>query len=416
MPTTPTSSQRVTIQAHDGGRLPAYLALPPGGRGPGIVLMQEIFGVNGYMRGVADWYAARGFAVVCPDLFWRQEPGVELTDRTEQEWQRAIGYMKGMDERLAIEDCAAAMVFLKTHSACTGVVGGVGFCMGGRLAYLLAARQRPDCCVGYYGVGIERSLGESKEIAVPLMLHMAGKDAHCPPAAQAAIREQIGSNPQVTIHHYQDLDHAFARPGGRNFDAAAAELADLRSLEFLIRHLAAAGTDLARLWEEHISCEFDSRDTERTLSTMVPDAYVNHIPVMTGGMGHAQLREFYSKRFIPRMPPDTQMTAISRTIGSDQLVDEMVFSFTHTVEMDWMLPGIAPTGSSVRVPLVVIVRFREGKLAHEHIYWDQACVLAQIGLIPGEGLPVAGRESAEKALEPGRPFNQLMERPGGRRG
>jgi len=143
---------------------------------------------------------------------------------------------------------------------------------------------------------------------------------------------------------------------------------------------------------------------------MVEDAYVNHIPVLTGGVGRDQLREFYSKRFIPQMPPDTQMTPVSRTIGEDQLVDEMVFKFTHTIRMDWILPGVAPTGKRVEVPLVAIVRFRDGKLAHEHIYWDQASVLVQIGLIDPAKLPVAGVESACKVLNPALPANALMRR------
>jgi len=167
---------------------------------------------------------------------------------------------------------------------------------------------------------------------------------------------------------------------------------------------------LQQLWEEHVRHEFTTHNTEDTLATMVEDAYVNHIPVLTGGVGKDELREFYSKRFIPQMPPDTEMTPISRTIGSDQLVDEMVFKFTHTIPMDWMLPGIAPTGKRVEVPLVAIVRFREGKLAHEHIYWDQASVLVQLGLLDAGTLPVAGVESARKALDPSLPSNALMDR------
>jgi len=167
---------------------------------------------------------------------------------------------------------------------------------------------------------------------------------------------------------------------------------------------------LQQLWEEHVRHEFATHNTEDTLATMVEDAYVNHIPVLTGGVGKDELREFYSKRFIPQMPPDTEMTPISRTIGNDQLVDEMVFKFTHTIPMDWMLPGIPPTGKRVEVPLVAIVRFREGKLAHEHIYWDQASVLVQLGLLDAGTLPVAGVESARKALDPSLPSNALMRR------
>jgi carboxymethylenebutenolidase len=171
-----------------------------------------------------------------------------------------------------------------------------------------------------------------------------------------------------------------------------------------------AKVDLVALWEEHIRHEFDTKSTDDTLATMVPDAYVDHVPVLTGGSGHAELREFYSTHFIPRMPPDLEMTPVSRTVGSDQLVDEMVIKFTHSIEMDWMLPGIAPTGQRVEVALVVIVGFRDGKLAHEHIYWDQASVLAQLGLLDPAHLPIGGAHSARKVLDPTIPANALIRR------
>ena len=156
--------------------------------------------------------------------------------------------------------------------------------------------------------------------------------------------------------------------------------------------------NLIQLWDEHTKHEFATRDTEATLATMVDDAYVNHIPVMTGGYGKDALRQFYSRDFIPTMPPDTTLTPISRTVGEDQIVDEMIFSFTHTQEMPWMLPGIPPTNRRVEVPLVAIVHFRGDKLAHEHIYWDQASVLKQIGLLGDEKLPIFGAETARKIL------------------
>jgi len=167
---------------------------------------------------------------------------------------------------------------------------------------------------------------------------------------------------------------------------------------------------LGKLWEEHLAGEFTTKDTEATLKTMVPDAYVNHIPVLTGGVGHEELREFYSKHFIPKMPPDTKIVPVSRTIGEERLVDEMIFQFTHTMEMDWMLPGIAPTGKRVECPLVVIVHFRDGKLANEHIYWDQASVLVQLGLMDAAKLPVAGVETARKLADPSLAANRLIER------
>jgi carboxymethylenebutenolidase len=401
-----------TIKSSDGGEFDGYLALPASGYGPGIVVLQEIYGVNGQMRGVADWYAAHGFVALVPDLFWRIERGVELS---ENDRNKAFELYQKIDEDKAVEDSAAAVESLRRDSACNGRVGAVGFCMGGNLAYLLSTRFKPDCAVGYYGVSIEKSLDEADNLSGPLMLHIAQDDQFCPPEAQAQIHAVLDGNPLVTIHDYAGVGHAFGRPSGEHYNAAAAELANLRSLEFFVNHLAGAGAasaqqTLSNRWDDHVKYEFATRNTEDTLETMVPDSYVNHVPVMTGGVGHAELREFYSKRFIPQMPADTAMTPVSRTIGVDRIVDEMVFEFTHSSKMDWMLPGLEPTGKHVKVALVVIVHFRNGKLAHEHIYWDQASVLAQLGLIDTQKLPVAGVESAAKVLNPKLPSNELMNR------
>ncbi len=173
-------------------------------------------------------------------------------------------------------------------------------------------------------------------------------------------------------------------------------------------NLTPAQQVLQDFWEAHLQSEFATHNTEDALATMVEDAYVNDIPVMTGGVGKPAVREFYAKHFIPQIPPDTEMIPISRTIGTDQLVDEMVFKFTHTLQMDWMLPGIAPTGKRVEVPLVAIIRFRDGKVAHEHIYWDQASVLVQLGLLDPGTLPVVGIDSARKLLDPNLPSNTLI--------
>jgi carboxymethylenebutenolidase len=392
------------IKSFDGGEFDAYLALPASGYGPGIVVLQEIYGINRFLRDVADWYAAHGFVALVPDLFWRIQPGVELTDKGD-DWNKAIELYQKIDEAKAVEDSAATMEFLRMHTSCSGRVGAVGFCMGGNLAYLLSVRFKPDCAVGYYGVSIEKSLDEAKNLSNPLMLHIGGQDKFCPPEAQAEIHAALAANPHVTIHDYPEMGHAFARVGGEHYDAAAAELANLRTLEFFVSHLAGAGCAsaqqvLSQRWDDHVKYEFATRNTDDTLETMVVDSYVNHVPVMTGGVGHEELREFYSKHFIPQMPPDTAMTPVSRTIGVDRIVDEMVFEFTHTSKMDWMLPGVEPTGKHVKVALVVIVHFRDGKLAHEHIYWDQASVLVQLGLIDAGKLPVTGVESAEKVLNP----------------
>ncbi len=170
-----------------------------------------------------------------------------------------------------------------------------------------------------------------------------------------------------------------------------------------------ADYDLVTLWEAHCRCEFETRDVDATMATMVAEPYVNHIPTMTGGVGHDELKRFYKYHFIGVNPPDFRLTSISRTIGADRIVDEFVVHFTHTTEIDWMLPGVAPTGREVNVPTVAIVQFEGDKLVHEHIYWDQASVLVQIGKLDPSGLPIAGGEAAHKAMDKKSPSNTLMQ-------
>jgi carboxymethylenebutenolidase len=178
----------------------------------------------------------------------------------------------------------------------------------------------------------------------------------------------------------------------------------------LLRQALGPDYDLEALWERHLALEFATRDADATMRTMVASPYVNHVPVMTGGTGFDDLRRFYRHHFISQMPKDTHMIPVSRTVGADRVVDEMIFCFTHDQEIDWMLPGIKPTGRKVEVPLIAIVNFRGYKLYHEHIYWDQASVLVQLGLLDPKGLPVAGRETAAKVLDETKPSNTLMTR------
>jgi carboxymethylenebutenolidase len=162
--------------------------------------------------------------------------------------------------------------------------------------------------------------------------------------------------------------------------------------------LTSSQQEMVDLWDEHVKQEFVTHNVEATLETMVENPYVITIPVPNGGVGNDGVREYYSKHFIPQIPSDTEMTPISRTVGSDRIVDEVVLKFTHTIEMDWLLPGIPPTGKRVELPVVAVIHFKEGKIAHEHIYWDQASVLVQAGLIDVGTLPVAGVESAQQLL------------------
>jgi carboxymethylenebutenolidase len=153
------------------------------------------------------------------------------------------------------------------------------------------------------------------------------------------------------------------------------------------------------LWDEHTCCEFELKDSDATMATMTDNPYMHNIPTMVCGNGADEVKHFYKTSFIFNLPEDTETVLISRTVDAHQLVDEIIFKFTHTVEMPWMLPGVAPTGKRVEVPLVVILGVKDGKVAHEHIHWDQASVLAQVGLIDPTNLPIAGIASAKKMEE-----------------
>jgi carboxymethylenebutenolidase len=228
---------KVTIHAADGGGFEAYLATPNGGKGPGIVVIQEIFGVNALMRAIADGLAQQGYVALCPDIFWRIEPGIQLTDQSEAEWKRAFELFQAFNVDKGVDDLKAALAALRQHPACTGNVGSIGYCLGGKLAYLMAARSDVDCSVGYYGVGIQDLLDEAKGIKKPLLLHIAGKDQFVPPPAQEKIEAGLKGNARVTLYSYPGADHAFARVGGAHYDKTAADLANNRSTEFFRRYL-----------------------------------------------------------------------------------------------------------------------------------------------------------------------------------
>jgi carboxymethylenebutenolidase len=229
----------ITIKTPKGDSFTGYLAKPKtaGAPVPGVILIQEIFGVNANMRDLANKMADLGYLALCPDLFWRQEPGVQLTDKTEAHWARAFELYKGFNEASGVADLSAAVDHLRQLPECSGKVGSMGYCLGGKLAYLMATRGDPDCNVGYYGVGIETALNEAAAITKPLMLHIATADKFVPPEAQTAIQDLLATVPLATVHRYDGCDHAFARVGGEHYDAAAAKLADDRTAAFLRQHL-----------------------------------------------------------------------------------------------------------------------------------------------------------------------------------
>jgi carboxymethylenebutenolidase len=396
----------IPVTAGDGGTFRAYLAKPAKGSGPGILLCQEIFGVNQHMRDVADLYAEEGYVVLAPDLFWRIEPGIELGN-SDADMQKALGCYQKFDLDKAVEDIAQSVKRLRGLPECKGKVGVLGFCLGGRLAFLAAARAGVDCAVSYYGAGIDANLGEAKKINIPLAFHFAGEDRHLPPAAVEKIRAAFADRPDVEIHLYPGAQHGFNNSGRAAFNKPAAMMAHSRSVA-LFRRVMGPHYDLSALWDKHCEYEFGLRDVPKTMSTMVGEPYVNHIPTMTGGVGYKQLSYFYQHHFVDSNPADTKLIPISRTIGADRVVDEMLFCFTHDREIDWMLPGVKPTGKYVEVPLIAIINFRGDKLYNEHIYWDQASVLVQVGLLDSKLLPVAGIDQTKKLIDPNLPSNKMM--------
>jgi len=225
------------ISARDGGAFNAFVVMPHVTPAPAIIVIQEIFGVNHVMRDLCQLYAARGYIAICPDLFWRQEPGIQITDKTDAEWARAFELYKGFDEALGVADLQSTLDAIRRHPDCNGKVGSVGYCLGGKLAYLMATRTNADCNVSFYGVAIDAALDEMSQISKPLLMHIAEKDQFVSSEAQDQIRSAAGQNSNVEAHTYAGMDHAFARVGGAHFDKANADLANNRTDDFFSAYL-----------------------------------------------------------------------------------------------------------------------------------------------------------------------------------
>jgi carboxymethylenebutenolidase len=229
-------TDRLSIATEDGA-FSAYVARPAAAQAPAIVVIQEIFGVNAVMRGICDDLAAQGYIAICPDLFWRIEPGVDITDQSDAEWKRAFELFNAFDVDAGVNDIAATIGRIRGEHGCDGRVGAVGFCLGGLLAFLTATRTDVDASVGYYGVGIERYTAEAEKLASPVLLHIAEQDQFVPKEAQELIITALKNHPEVAIHSYPDRDHAFARKGGAHFDALDAAIAEGRTLDFFKKQL-----------------------------------------------------------------------------------------------------------------------------------------------------------------------------------
>jgi carboxymethylenebutenolidase len=232
------SGKNITVKTKDGSFM-GYLAAPASGKGPGVVVIQEIFGINPWIREVTDWYDSQGYVALAPDLFWRMKPGVQLDPTIEAQLQEGFGYYQKFNVDKGVEDIQASIDTLRKMDGCTGKVGNLGFCLGGLLSYLTAARTDTNACASYYGGGINTKLNEMEKIKAPTVLHLAGNDSYIPAEAIAAISASAKSNPRISVHVYPGMPHAFCRAHDPNhFNAEACSRAHGRTLELFKSALA----------------------------------------------------------------------------------------------------------------------------------------------------------------------------------
>ena len=235
------ASNRITVDLPSGDHMSAYLARPDGPSSDmGIVLLQEIFGVNANLRAIADRHAANGIATIVPDLYWRQQRDVDLDPAKQADTDRGMALMKGMDQDQAAQDALAAADHVRNLDGGPTRIGAIGYCIGGKLAYLVSMQSGVEAAVSYYGIAIYAALDKAAEARMPLLLHLAEDDKLCPPDAQAKIKAAFAPMPNVEIMTYSGVGHAFARRGGDAYDAAAAERADKATGDFLRTHLGAS--------------------------------------------------------------------------------------------------------------------------------------------------------------------------------
>jgi len=226
--------EQISISTPDGD-FSAYVARPAADKAPAVVVIQEIFGVNQVMRDITDGLAAQGYLAICPDLFWRIEPGIDITDQSEAEWKKAFELFNAFDVEQGVKDIQATVTRIRADPGSNGKVGAVGFCLGGLLAFLTATRTDADAAASYYGVGIENRVAEAEKLTRPLLIHIAEEDQFVPKDAQGVILQALKDHPQVELHTYPGRDHAFARVGGEHYDAADAQTAGERTLAFFKR-------------------------------------------------------------------------------------------------------------------------------------------------------------------------------------
>ena len=223
-----------SIAASDGSGQFNALVVEPASKPTGaVVVIQEIFGVNEAMRRTCDWIADLGFIAVCPDLFWRLEPGVDITDKTEAEWKKAFDLFQRFDQQKGIDDLKATLAHARKLPGCNGRAGTIGYCLGGRLAFMIAEQSNAEVNVSYYGVGLDNLLGDLGRIRAPLIVHIADEDEFFPKEGRQKVVDAVKGNPHVRAYVYPGVNHAFARIGGNHWNGLAATIANGRTAEAL---------------------------------------------------------------------------------------------------------------------------------------------------------------------------------------
>ena len=299
------------------------------------------------------------------------------------------------------EDVVEAAAILRALPECRGAIGAVGHGTGGTHACRAAAAAGFAAVVVFDPPELT-DLGQTLAgMPCPVVLQFGAADGRTP---IAALDRGDGSG----VFEYPDAAAGFALPGRATFDKRIDGLAHSRSLEILRGRLG-PHYDLVALFTAHIRHEFETRDVDATMATMIGEPYVNHVPTLAGGVGHDMLKRFYAHHFVHQNSRERSSTPVSQTLGPDRIVLEMVVRFRHDQVLDRYFPGIQPTGRMVEIPTLLVVKFRGDKVCHEHIYWDQGSALMQIGVLDGEGLPIAGPEAAEKVIDETRPSNIFMQ-------
>ena len=371
MPQETGETRRIVVA---GEARDAHAAIHRSGSGPGLLLLADGNGLDAGIRARADLFGEEGYAVLA--VAGLSAPG----------------------------EVRAAAEALRAIPEQTGGIAVLGHGKGGTLA--CEAASGFDCAVAFDPAGPTEAEAIGAACPTLVIFGTRGSAAADAEARRAEYGVLPGNGSGVVC--YGGAAPGFAIPQRASFDKRTDSLAHSRVLG-LLRRVLGPHYDLVALFEAHVRHEFETRDVDATMATMIDEPYVNHVPTLAGGVGHDMLKRFYKYHFVDQNSRERSSTPVSETIGPDRIVLETVVRFRHDRVLDRYFPGIAPTGRMVEIPTLLLVKFRGDRVCHEHIYWDQASALKQIGALDAAGLPVAGAEAAAKVLDETRPSNIFMQ-------